>query len=81
MSDVKHLDDMAAGVAGLDASRMSQVHARLAWEQEMGDVATTPIKYERVSALLLGWEPDSCDTGVAEEVKAYQGSLLQTTRC
>jgi hypothetical protein len=70
MSGVKHCDGIAAGVAGLDASRMSQVHARSAWEQEMGDVATAPIKYERASALLLGWEPDSCDTGVAGEVGA-----------
>lgn len=81
MSGVKHCDGIAAGVAGLDASRMSQVHARSAWEQEMGDMATAPIKYERASALLLGWEPDSCDTGVAGEVKAHWESLLQTKHC
>jgi hypothetical protein len=52
---------------GGDARHMSQADARSLWQQEMVQ-AKAPVRYDKTSALLLGWEPNSDDFGVAEEV-------------
>lgn len=51
-----------------DASNASQVDARALWQQEMGQ-GGMPVRYDKTSALLLGWDPNSNDLGVAEEVR------------
>lgn len=61
----------------LDALNISQVRARSIWQEEMGQ-ATLPVKYARTSALLLGWEPDSDDTGVAKEVYSGLGKYINS---
>jgi hypothetical protein len=50
-----------------DAGHVSQVDARSLWQQEMGQ-GKVPVRYDNTSALLLGWEPNSDDLGVADEV-------------
>lgn len=71
----KHNEDATtAATPELDALNISQVRARSKWQEEMGQAAL-PVRYAKTSALLLGWEPDSDDTGVADEVRGRSGIL------
>lgn len=67
MSSLHNKDANDTATAELNALNISQVRARSLWQEEMGQ-ATLPVKYAQTSALLLGWEHDSDDTGVADEV-------------
>lgn len=46
----------------------TQVESRLAWERVMGVENSTPVKYDKTSVLILGWEEDADDTRTAEDV-------------
>ena len=74
-----HNEVATAAAAGteIDALNISQVRARSIWQEEMGQ-ATLPVKYAKTSALLLGWEPDSDDTGVAKEVCSGLGTYISS---
>lgn len=52
---------------GLEGVKMSQVRAKGIWDEVIGQ-ETRPKRYAKISALLLGWNPNDCDTGVAKEV-------------
>ena len=62
-----HDSTAAAGATESEQPHASQVESRVIFEQAMGQ-ASLPVKHEKTSVLLLGWNPDNDDTGVAGEV-------------
>lgn len=46
----------------------TQVDSRLAWEKIMGADNPPPVKYDKTSVLILGWDEDTDDTRTAEDV-------------
>ena len=72
--------DMTSGGIASDASHASQAHASSAMKRVLGNQATSPTKYVKTSAILLGWEPEYCDTGAAIEVSTHI-QTLSTIMC
>lgn len=69
------------GVASEDAtspaSRASEVHMPSATKPAFNKPAQPPARYDKTAVVLLGWEPDYCDTGVAPEV-SFNGQSRST---
>ena len=57
------------------ASQSTQVKSRQAWERVMGANSPSPVKYDKTSVLILGWEENSDDTRTAEEVRYFNPSV------
>jgi hypothetical protein len=79
VGSVCNCNDVANGGPGSDASHASQTHAQSAAKRVLNDQVTPLTKYNRTSAILLGWEPEYCDTGVASEVSSHADSCSKAT--
>jgi len=62
---------VASEYAASHASRASEVHMPSATKRAFSKPVTLPTRYDKTAAILLGWEPDCCDTGVAPEVSFH----------
>lgn len=64
------------GVAGENAashaSRASDAHMPSATKRAFSKPGNSPTRYDQTAAILLGWERDYCDTGVAPEVSSHE---------
>jgi hypothetical protein len=64
-------DGVARENAASHASRASDAHMPSATKRASSNLANSRTRYEKTAAILLGWEPDCCDTGVAPEVSFH----------
>jgi len=68
----------ASGEAASDASHAFPTHVSSA-SRGYGTQASSPAKYDKTAAILLGWKEECCDTGVAKEVSFHSQPSLKLT--
>lgn len=61
------------------ATEFLSSQARNPVDEYLNNQALENSKYHRTAAILLGWEPEYCDTGVAPEVSARMQALPELT--
>jgi hypothetical protein len=67
-----HHNDVASRDAAdaFHASRASDLHVSSTAESVSGE-HMRPEKYDKTAVILIGWEKEFCDTGVAPEVSSH----------
>lgn len=68
MKMAQHDPTMPQAAQGI-GRQTTQVKSRLAWERVMGANSPSPVRYDKTSVLILGWEENADDTKTAEEVR------------